>query len=258
MISWRRVGVIVGHEVRVLRRDPFPFLVLVVFPLAVVAFLKPAFKPLLVAAGHPGANGAEQVVPGQAVVDGFFIVSITALAFFSEFGGATWDRLRASRASSLEIILGKSAPRVAMSVAQFVVVILVGMAVFGLRVQGPLYALAPLVVAFAVCLVALGVAVTALCHTVQQANAAATVGLVVFGALGGALVPFNVLPGWAKTIAPLTPTYWAMRGFRSVILDGQALGGVVAPVVVLLGMSALFAVVALSRFRFEDTKVSWA
>ena len=257
-MSWRRVGVIVGHELRVLRRDPFPFLVLMVFPLVVVAFLKPAFRPLLVAAGHPHANGAEQVVPGQAVVDGFFVVSITALAFFSEFGTATWDRLRASPATSLEIIVGKGLPRVAMSVAQFVVVFAIGMAVFGLHVQGPLYALVPLLLAFAVCLVVLGVAATALCRTLQQASAIATVGLVLFGALGGALVPFNVLPGWAKAIAPITPTYWAMRGFRSVILDGRSLGGVALPVLVLFAMAALFAVIALTRFRFEDTKLSWS
>ena len=107
------------------------------------------------------------------------------------------------------------------------------------------------------CLVALGVAVTAVCRTVQQANAFSTVGLVVCGAVGGALVPYSVLPGWAQTIAPVTPTYWAMRGFRSVILDGQGLGGVALPVVVLLAMGVLFAVVALTRFRFEESKVGW-
>lgn len=258
MISGRRVGVIVGHELRQLRRDPLPVLVLVVFPLVVMAFLKPAFRPALAAAGHPGANGAEQVVPGQATVDGFFIVSLTAIAFFSEFGAATWDRLRASPASSLEVILGKGIPRFAMSVVQFVVVFAIGIPLFGLHIRGDVAALVPLVLALALCLVLLGVAVTALCRTVQQANAFATVGLVVFGAIGGALVPFSVLPGWAQTIAPVTPTYWAMRGFRSVILDGQSLGGVVAPALVLLGMGALFAVVALRRFRFEDTKISWS
>jgi len=258
VISWRRVSVIVDHELRILRRDPLPVLVLVVFPLVLMAFLKPAFRPALVAAGHPGANGAEQVVPGQATVDGFFVVGLTALAFFSEFGAATWDRLRASPATSLEVMLGKGLPRVAMSVTQFVVVFAIGIPAFGLHVRGPLVALAPLVLAFAVCLVVLGVAVTALCRTVQQANAFSTVGLVVFGAIGGALVPFNVLPGWAQAIAPVTPTYWAMRGFRSVILDGRALGGVELPIVVLLGMAVLFALVALNRFRFDDTKMSWS
>ena len=35
----------------------------------------------------------------------------------------TWDRLRASPATSLEIVLGKAIPRVAMVLAQFVVVL---------------------------------------------------------------------------------------------------------------------------------------
>ncbi|HEY6319883.1 MAG TPA: ABC transporter permease [Acidimicrobiia bacterium] len=258
MISWRRVGVIVGHELRLIRRDPLPVLVLLVFPLVLMAFLKPAFRPALVAAGHPGANGAEQVVPGQATVDGFFIVSLTAIAFFSEFGAGTWDRLRASPATSWEVILGKGIPRFAMSVTQFAVVFAVGIPLFGLHIRGDAAALVPLVVALALCLVGLGVAVTALCRTVQQANAFATVGLVVFGAVGGALVPFSLLPGWAQAIAPVTPDYWAMRGFRSVILDGRSLGGVELPVLVLLGMAALCALVALTRFRFEDTKISWA
>src|SRR5207247_7072419 len=52
--------------------DPLPALVLVVFPVVTMAFLKPAFQPALAQAGHPHANGAEQVVPGQAVISGFF------------------------------------------------------------------------------------------------------------------------------------------------------------------------------------------
>jgi ABC-2 type transport system permease protein len=258
MISPRRIGVLVAHELRLVRRDPLPVSVLLVFPLLLMAFLKPAFRPALVQAGHRGANGAEQVVPGQAVSNGFFIVALTTFAFFFEWGWATWDRLRASSATSLEVVLGKSLPRVVMSVVQFVVVFAIGIPLFDLHVRGPIEALTPLVLAFAVCLVLLGVAVTAICRTAQEANAFSVVGMVVFGAVGGALVPFSVLPGWARTAAPLTPTYWAMRGFRSVILDGQSLGGVVAPIGVLLAMAVLFGVVALARFRFDDTKTGFS
>jgi ABC-2 type transport system permease protein len=71
-------------------------------------------------------------------------------------------------------------------------------------------------------------------------------------------VPINVLPGWARAVAPATPTYWAMRGFRSVILDGTDTSGVLLPVAVLLAMSAVFAVISVAKFRFDDTKTSWA
>jgi hypothetical protein len=49
-----------------------------------------------------------------------------------------------------------------------------------------------------------------------------------------------------------------MRGFRSVILAGDGVAAVLFPVAVLLGMAALFALVALARFRFDDAKTSWA
>ena len=133
----------------------------------------------------------------------------------------------------------------------------VGVPLFRMHSQGPLLALVPLVAAFASCLVMLGVMVTALSRTVQQANALAFGGLVLFGALGGALVPIQVLPEWARTIAPATPTYWVMRGFQSVILDGHGVVSVVLPCCVLVGMGVVFAAVSLGRFRFTDEKVSF-
>jgi ABC-2 type transport system permease protein len=257
-MSPRRTIAIIRHELRVISRDPLEVLVLVAFPVVVMSFLKPAMRLALVNDGYQHANGAEQVVPGQAVVNAFFIVTLTSFAFFSEHGWNTWERLRASRASSAEIVLGKAVPRLAMSLAQFLAVFAIGIPLLDLQVRGPILALAPLVVAFGLCLVMLGISLTALCRTIQQANSLGIVGLVLFGSIGGALVPVNVLPAWARTIAPATPTYWAMRGFRSVILDGTGVSGVLLPVAVLLALSSAFAAIALGKFRFSDTKTSWA
>ena len=98
----------------------------------------------------------------------FFLVSLVTFAFFSEHGWATWDRLRASRATSFEIIAGKSLPRIAIAIAQLGVLLVAGVLVFGLHIRGNGFALAPLIVTFSVCLVLLGVGVTAVCRTAQQ------------------------------------------------------------------------------------------
>jgi ABC-2 type transport system permease protein len=256
-MSRRRITAIVGHQLRLLARDPLPIMVLVVFPLILMAFLKPTFALALAAHGYPGANGAEQVVPGEAVVNGFYIVGMTSFAFFAEYGWNTWDRLRASNATSPEIIIGKALPLLAVSATQFLVIFAIGVPLFHLHSRGPLTALVPLIATFATCVVMLGVMITALCRTIQQVNAVAFGGLVLFGALGGALVPIEVLPGWARAVAPATPTYWIMRGFRSVILDGHSLPAIVLPCCVLAGMSLTFAAVSLSRFRFTDAKDSF-
>jgi ABC-2 type transport system permease protein len=256
-MSRRRTSAIVGHELRLLTRDPLPVMVLVVFPLILMAFLKPTFALALAAHGYPGANGAEQVVPGQAVINGFYIVGMTSFAFFAEYGWNTWDRLRVSNATSAEIIIGKALPLFAVSATQFLVIFAIGVPLFHLHSRGPFTALVPLIAAFATCLVMLGVMITALCRTIQQVSAFAMGGLVLFGALGGALVPLEVLPGWARAVAPATPTYWVMRGFRSVILDGHTFPAIVLPCCVLVGMGLTFAAVSLSRFRFTDAKVSF-
>jgi ABC-2 type transport system permease protein len=258
MSSPRRVGVIIGHELRLARRDPLPIMVLIVFPIITIAFLKPALRPALVQSGYPHANGAEQVVPGQAAMNAFFLVTLITFSFFAEHAWATWDRLRASPATSLEIVIGKTVPRVAIGIAQFLVILSAGVVIFGLHIRGDALALVPLILAFTVCLVLLGVAVTALCRTAQQASSFGYLGMVLFGAIGGAFVPFSVLPGWARAIAPVTPTYWAMRGLRSVVLDGRGIGGVAKPTAMLLAMAVLFTLIALRRLRFDETKTGWA
>jgi ABC-2 type transport system permease protein len=252
-----RIGAITAHELRLARRDPASLMVLLVFPIITTAFLKPAFRAALVETVHPHANGAEHVVPGQAVMSAFFIVSLVTLAFYSEHSWATWDRLRASRATSFEIVAGKALPRIAIVIAQLVLLLVAGVLVFDMRIGGDAWALAPLIVAFSICLVFLGVCVTALCRTAQQAGAFAYLGMVLFGAIGGAFVPIDLLPTWARVVAPVTPTYWAMRGMRSVVLDGRGVGSIALPSAVLLGMSVVFALVALRRLRFDETKTGW-
>jgi len=256
-MSARRILALVRNEFRLIAQDPLPIMILVAFPLIMMAFLKPTFRLALLASGHPGATGAEQVVPGQAVSNGFYIVGMTSFAFFAEHGWKTWDRLRVGAGSAADIVIGKTLPRLAVSLLQFLVLFLIGAPLEGLHSRGPLLALIPMVVAFATCLVLLGVLVTALCHTVQQANAVAFGGIVVFGAIGGALVPLEGLPGWAHHVAPATPTYWAMRGFRSVILSGGSIDSQLLPVVTLAAMSAGFVLVALARFRLDDAKVAF-
>lgn len=258
MISLRRLGVLIAQELRLARRSVDALLVLIAFPIITIAFLKPAIRPALVQSGHPHANGAEHVVPGQMTMSAFFLVSLVTFSFFAEHGWSTWDRLRASPATSLEIVLGKALPRIGMGLVQCLVLLGAGVVVFGLHVRGDVLALVPLVIAFSICLVLVGVAVTALCRTAQQANAFGYGGMVLFGAIGGAFVPITVLPAWARVVAPITPTYWAMRGLRSVILDGAGLGAVLAPTAVLLLMALLCGCVALTRLRFDEAKMGWA
>lgn len=256
-MSWRHSAAIARLDFRVVARDTGPIVFLVLMPLVVMAFVKPAFRFAL-ASGHPGANGSEQAVPGMIVMFGFFAVGMTGFAFFREHGWNTWDRLRASWATPTEIMLGKLVVPTVLSVLQIVVLFLLGHVLYGLHVSGSIAALAMVSGGLVVCLLALALMLVAISRTIQQVNAAANIGGLVFAGFGGSFTPLSLLPHWARTVAPATPGYWAMRGFRNVILDGAGIGAALPGTAVLLAFAAGFAVVAAFRFRMTETKTSWA
>lgn len=246
---------IARHELRIMRSDPSTVVFLLVMPLAMTALMKPLYRSALVGEGFADASGAEQAVPGMAVAFAAFSVGFAGFTFFREHGWGTWDRLRASPATSVDIMAGKVAPSLAVTVLQLGLLFALGVPLFGFRVRGSVGALVLVTAALALSLVAFGVTVTALTRTAQQLNAVGSVGSMVFAMLGGAFVPVAVMPGWARAVAPATPTYWAMRGLRSVVLQGGGLSEVLLPTTALLAFGAAFTLVAATRFRFEDTKV---
>lgn len=257
-MSLTRSLAMLRHELRVLSKDLAPVVVLTAMPIAVIAFLKPTLRPALNFSGYPEANGAEQAVPGMAVMFAFFLVGFTGFAFFREHGWATWDRLRASPARTGEIVFGKIVPGMVVATVQLVVLFGLGVLLFGMRVPGSALGLGLVAFCLALFLAVFAVALVSLCRTVQQLNAVANIGAMLFAGLGGALTPVTFLPGWAQPLAPATPSYWAMRGFRSVVLDGTGLAGVVLPVIVLLAFTAGAGLIIALRFRVEESKVSWA
>ena len=256
--SLRRVWAVTLQDLRLLRADYSYLLVMVLMPLVVMGFLKGAFAPAMAQLGVPDANGAEQAVPGTAVVFSFFLVGNVGYVIFREHGWHTWVRLRASPASTSEILAGKILTPVLSSVVQLSVLFGVGIPLYGLNVRGPLVALVPVSLALAVCLTMLGLLLASLCRTIMQLNSFVNVGTMLMGGLGGAITPIESLPGWAQAIAPAVPSYWAMRGYQTVILDDGGLGAVMLPTLVLLGFAAGFGILARVFFQVDDTKVFMA
>ncbi|MCU1427108.1 MAG: transporter [Actinomycetia bacterium] len=257
-MSLRRSLAITRNELRVLRRDPSPLIILLVMPLIVAPIFRATYRATLVLAGHRGASGAEFGVPGEAVQFLFFLAPTIGFAFFREHGWNTWQRLRTSPATASEIIAGKSIPMIALGAVQLAVLFFVGFVALDLHIPGSVIGVVLISGALLVCVVALGIALTAVFRTLQQLSAVGYVGATLFSALGGALVPRATLPGWARAIGPAVPQYWAMRGYQALILDGQGIGAALLPVAVLLAFTSAFVLIALARFRINDDKVAWA
>src|ERR1700680_1639270 len=147
----RQVGALARLQSRLVLADWQPVGVLIVMPLLLLLFIRPAYRAELVAEGYTGTNGAEQAVPGLAVLFSFLLVSYMGFEFFREHGLHTWDRLRASALRPADLIAGKSLPFVALALLQYAVLFGAGAVLFGLRVRGSLIALALICLLLVVC-----------------------------------------------------------------------------------------------------------
>ncbi|WP_460406467.1 ABC transporter permease [Actinophytocola sediminis] len=249
---------VVRQDFRLALRDPTPLVIRTVMPLLIMAFMQPVFRSALREHDVPAATGAEQAVPGMAVMFLFFLVSTTGFAVFREHGWHTWDRLRASAARPVELLAARMVIPVVTAILQLAVVFGLGAALFDLRVTGSYPALVLVGVALALNVVLVGMALVAVCTTIAQLTVLANVLALVFAGLGGALTPLSTLPDWAGPLAPAVPSYWAMHGFSTVILHGGDLGSVLVPTGVLCLFAAGFAAVVLVFFRTADRKLSWS
>lgn len=175
-------------------------------------------------------------------------------SFFREHGRGTWDRLRIAPIRTIEIVVGKALPMLAVTAAQQFPLVAVGIATFGVEVPGGAAQLVITALACAATYVTLAIAMTSLCRTMSQLNAASMLGTMAVAGAGGAIAQVTALPGWVQAIAPASPVYWAIDAYRSVLAGEQGFGRAIA---MPLGFTALFIAITLWRFRADKPKENW-
>ena len=261
---WNRAMALASLDAHILARDPAFLIVFTVMPLLFMAFNREVIGAALLLTGDVAAGedlaqvGARFLVPGSTVLFSGFLVGNIGFSVFREHGWGTWERLRASPLTSVELMLGKAVVPALTMLFQLAVLLGGGGLLFGLRLEGSLAAYVLVAMALGLVLISMGFMLLSLCRSVIQLNAITNAGAMLLGGLGGAMTPVEMLPGWAQAIAPVAPTYWAMQGFRAVTMESGGLGDVARPIGVLLVFTAVFLAVAVNRFKVEDTKVSWA
>jgi len=250
---------IAAMQLRIIRRAPAFLVVMCLMPLAIMPLMKNTFRLALVEQGFAGANGAEFVVPGQVVLFSFMIGGSVGFSLYREHGWRTWDRLRASPASPRQILAGFQIPWIGVHIFFQVALFVAGAAVLSLRLNGgSVIALLLVIVTFAFCAVSILLLCAASFRTVNQLQLVVNLGAMVLGGLGGALVPHEQLPSVAQAIAPFTPHYWAMQGFRAVFLEQATVTDVSRSVLILLATGLVATALAVIRFRVDETKEFFA
>jgi len=247
-----RLGSLIRAETLYIRRLPVPLLIYMALPFLLMAFLSDAMKLFFSNIGYFNTTGAEFVVPAQAILFGYMFTEHIGLWVFAEHNWKTWDRVRATPATTAEVLGAKGLLWGGYLAAQYVVLFVGGSLVLGMNLTGSIPALILLAAVNLVATMAFGFCGMVVCPSQATFDAWTYGGALLVAALGGAITPGELLPGWAESASPASPAYWAVKGARSVILDRGGFDDVAVPCLVLLAFAVAFA--AIGAWRFDPAR----
>lgn len=183
------------------------------------------------------------IVPGiVALLNLVVAIVVTALSVAREREVGTFEQLLVAPFRPLEILIGKSVPALVIGLAEASVIVSVAVFWFGVPLVGNLLLLYAGLVLFLLATIGVGLMVSSLARTQQQAILGAFLFVVPAIILSGFATPIANMPSWVQAITLVDP----MRYFL-IIVRGVFLQDMPTPFVMdLLWPMALIAAVTLT------------
>ncbi|GIX29579.1 MAG: antibiotic ABC transporter permease [Porticoccaceae bacterium] len=170
---------------------------------------------------NPNLESRWFFVPGLVAVLSFSLtLVVTALSVAREREAGTFDQLLVTPLSSWEILAGKSLPGVVVGMAEGTLILVAALLWFRVPLEGSLAALYLGMVLFALAAVGVGLMISALAVTQQQALLGAFLFLVPAVILSGFATPIANMPEPVQWLTRLDPLRYFLVVVRGVFLEG--------------------------------------
>ncbi|MFD2574392.1 ABC transporter permease [Spirosoma soli] len=176
---------------------------------------------------------------------------IAALNIVREKEIGTQEQLNVTPIKKYEFILGKLTPFVIIGMVQFTMGLLVGVFLFQIPVEGSLLLIYGFAFLFLLLCVGLGLFISAISETQQQAMFAVFFCLVVFILLSGLFSSTEDMPQWAQYVNVLNPLRYIIEVGRNVMLKGSTFRDMQTQFFALLLMAV--ALIGLASWRYRKT-----
>ena len=198
-------------------------------------------------------NGYAHSFGGMGIQFLLFAMSNLGVEMLLERQRGLWRRLRSAPISRLTFLAAKAVSGTAISLMILTVCFTFAIAFFHVRITGSVAGFIGVCAACSVMASTFGLLVAALGNSPATARGFTMLAVFLMVMLGGAWVPTFVFPAWFQRYTVAVPVRWAVDGLDATTWRGTAFSGVERPILVLLAFAAGFALLASSRFRWEES-----
>lgn len=201
---------------------------------------------------HP--TSTQQSVPSWIVFGMFFIIIPMSTIFINERKQNTLMRMNAMNISIPALFTGKILPYMVINQIQVWLMIAVGIFIvpllgadaltLGTSVTGLI------MVSTGLSLAAIGtsILIAVSVNTVEQATTIGGIINILFGAIGGVMVPKFFMPQSMQTLSKISPMSWGLEGFLDIFLRGLGARAVLIESLALAGFGITLLLIAWVLF----------
>jgi ABC-2 type transport system permease protein len=174
---------------------------------------------------------------------------ITALSVARERELGTFDQTLVSPATPIEIALGKLLPPLLVASVQATLYLLIVTLLYGVPFRGNLLVFYAAILTFAEACAGVGLFISSLVHTQQQAFLGAFAVLLPFALLSGFATPVENMPWWLQFVATINPLAHMLRLMQGLFLKGASVASMTPDLVKLLEIALCTTAAAVLLFR---------
>ncbi len=199
-------------------------------------------------------NVISLILPAFTVMFAFFVVPMLSTALLREKADGTLRRLVAAPLPRSSLIGGKVLAFLLVVIVQVTILFAIGAIFMDMPLGRSPLALALVTVSLGLCATTLGMLVATVSRSAGQAEAIGLSIVFALGFLSGSMSPVDPPyrgEGLMATITGLFPQAQAQMAYQTLMLQNGDAAAVLPNVLYLLGLSLVFFLIAVWRFKFE-------
>jgi len=205
-------------------------------------------------------NSTQQSVPSWIVFGMFFVIIPLSTIYVNERKQNTLSRLSSMNVSVLSLVVSKTLPYIFINQVQVVIMLFVGIYIVplfdtpALEINGSLVALGA--VSLSLSIAAVGIS-SLIAVSAKSSEVATTVGgllNILFGAIGGVMVPKFIMPEMMQKLTVISPMSWGLDGFLDIFLKSADLNGVITNVTGLVVIGVVSLIISMLLLQTKINK----
>lgn len=199
---------------------------------------------------NPDLVSAYNMVPAMiGMILQFLTLQLTAAAIVRERERGTMEQLAVTPLSAAELMVGKLAPFVLISMIDAVEIVVVGVLVFNVPINGSLWLLFALSALFLATTLGIGLFVSTIAHTQREAQMSSMLFTLPAIFLSGFFFPIAAMPKVLQYASYAIPLRYYLIVARSIVLKGVGADALLPEIEALLIFGVLITALAVWRFR---------